>query len=163
MNALEIWTMVYAVATLLILIILGASAWWAWGQLKEVRKSRQFTCLMALSEKWSSDLIREARRIVDSAQNFDEVWKSLEADHCDDYFKLVTLANFFEDLAILEKEGQITFEQVINRFGPTLTYYHGIYEGFIAENQKEDPSVLENFDKLAKRTREGTTSSRQPS
>ena len=159
MTTLELWTMVYALATIGIMVIVGASAWWAKGQVQEVKRARQLNCLTGLSERWSSDLIREARRIVDTAQpNFDQVWKDLEAKHSDDYFKLAALANFFEDLGILEKEEQITFEQVIDRFGPTLTYYYEIYQGFISEKQKEDPTILENFDKLVKQIRGRTIS-----
>ena len=74
-----------------------------------------------------------------------------------DYFKLAALANFFEDLAILEKEGQITFDQVVDRFAPTITYYRGIYEGFITEKKKEDPEILKNFDSLSKRLKSVAT------
>ncbi len=105
----------------------------------------------------SYPLIREARRIVDSAgRDFDKEWKRLETEHSTDYFTLVALANFFEDMAILEKEGQITFQQVIDRFGATISHYHGILNNFIAEKQKDDPAVLENFDRLAKRLADET-------
>ena len=159
MSPIEFWTMAYALTTIIIMVIVGASAWWAKGQLEEVKRARQLDCLTTLSEKWSSDLIREARRITDAAgANFDEIWKTLETESSEDYFKLAALANFFEDLAILEKEGQITFEQVSDRFGPALTYYHGVLAGIITEHQKEDARVLENFDALAKRIEETTTS-----
>ena len=159
MSPIEVWTMVYALTTIIIMFIVGAAAWWAKGQLEEVKRARQLGCLTTLSEKWSSDLIREARRITDAAgANFDETWKTLETESSDDYFKLAELANFFEDLAILEKEGQISLAQVIDRFGPTLSYYHGIFAGFISEQQKEDPHVLENFDALTKRIEEKVTS-----
>ena len=159
MSAIEVWTMVYALTTIILTFVVGASAWWAKGQLVEVKRARQLDCLTNLSEKWSSDLIREARRITDEAgANFDETWKTLETESSDDYFSLAALANFFEDLAILEKEGQITIAQTIDRFGPTLRYYHEIFAGFITEQQKEDPRVLENFDSLARRIGEKATS-----
>lgn len=155
----EIWTVVSSLATVGILLVAGIASWWAKGQVQEGKHARQLSSLARLSDTWSSDLIRRARRIVAlGEQNFEQVWRKLEEESSEDYFTLVALANFFEDLAILEKEGQLTLDQVIDRFGTTLIYYHKIYEGLISEQQKEDPSVLENFDKLEKRIRERTTS-----
>ncbi len=147
-------TLAYAVFTLGMLVVLVIAAQYAKGQLESIERSRQLECLQHLSERWSSDITREARKIADSAGDsarFDEIWSTLKLRESDDYFKLAALANLFEDIAILEKESQITFGQVVDRFGPTMVYYHGIYKGFIAEKQKEDPEILRNFDNLVKR------------
>jgi len=145
-------TLAYAIFTFATLVVLVIAAFYARSQLASAKESRQLGCLTDLSQRWSSDLIRSARRLVESAgDDFPDFWYGLELQNSDDYFRLAALANFFEDIGILEKDGQITLEQVVDRFGPTLVYYYGIYQTFILNEQAKDPRILENFAKLAQR------------
>ena len=152
-------TVVYTLATIVVLVILIRTANYAKGQWDSAEKARQFACLCEQSRQWSSDLLREARAIVDDNRDTEGVFKAFQEGDLPskDYFKLSALANYFEDLAILELEGQLTFDQVAERFSLTVPYYRRTLSMLITELQKDGPEVLARFVNLADRLEQRDT------
>jgi hypothetical protein len=157
-NAAALATIVYVFATLGMLTVLIATARYAKGQLESVERARQLSCLRDLSDKWSSQLIREARQLIEKETNGGKKplqrWIKTEPDaqDLDKHYKIIALANFFEDMGLLEKDGQLTLEQVADRFSNTILYYERLLDPLLVEQRKgnpPDPTVLVNFTKLA--------------
>jgi hypothetical protein len=139
-----------AVAAFISLVILTVAAIFAGGQLRSAEKSRQLSVLQDLSDKWSSQLIREARLLVERGTDAE-----LRAAHKDErYYKILALANFFEDMGLLEKDGQLTLAQVADRFKPSVLHYEEkLLTSFFAGERDEDPAILSNFAMLANKLR----------
>lgn len=147
-------TIIYVIATVAMLLVLTKTANYAKGQLESAERSRQLSLLRDLSSQWSSPLLREARELIHKQTGGEGSFgwtKPEEAPNLTDYFKVIALANFFEDMGLLEKEGQLTLDQVEDRFSTSLVHYQKTLGRFIEEQQKEDPSVLSNFTMLAEK------------
>jgi hypothetical protein len=138
-----------AFAAFLTLAILSVAAIVAGGQLSSAEKSRTWVCLRDLSDKWSAQLIIDARLLIEKGAAAE--LKLSPAD--EDYYKILALANFFEDMGLLEKEGQLTLAQVADRFEPSILYYDEVLRPFFAEERKDDPTILSNFASLANKLR----------
>ncbi len=140
---LEIWTAVYAVATVGVLGALVFAGGTAWHQLR-------VSVLSALVDRWDSDLLRDARRLVnDASENLKQQLTQYEAENKAEYYTILALASFFEDLGILEKRSTLTIEEIADGFKASIKHYFGLFEDYINEAQTDDPSVLANFKELA--------------
>ena len=142
---LEIWTAVYAVATVGVLSALVYAGITAWHQLR-------VTVLSSLVDRWDSDLLRDARRSANAAaDNLKDHLNKCESANSQEYYTILAVASFFEDLGILEKRGTLTVEEIADGFKASILHYHELFSAYIDEAQADDPSVLQNFRSLATR------------
>ncbi len=147
-----IGTAAYATFTFLTVLVLTGAVLYARSQVRAVEKTRRLNLLLRLAERWESLLLRRARGIVyRSGRNFGRDIRSYKKKGGEDYFCLVALANFFEDMAILMNENQISLSEIKGRFKSAITYYYDQFEDYIRAMQKAHPTNYECFADLARK------------
>lgn len=151
----EAWTAIatatYATITFLTLLVLVAAAWYAWDQVESVKRSARLNMLDSLSAQWESDLLREARRLVNESGK-----QRLGADidvyvlrNSKELYTLAALPNFFEEMGLLVREGHLNVKDVTSRFRPSIIHYGYLFSEEIESGQKENEDHLINFKNLA--------------
>ena len=147
---IAIGTAAYAFGTGLILFVLVAAAFFARSQLGSMEKSRELSLLIRLGERWDSPILRRARRIaVRAGKNLSRDLSRHRKRNSEEYYLLMALANFFEEMGILWKEGQVELDQLADRFRGNVLRYGRDYRQFICQLQAQSPTNFENFVRLA--------------
>jgi len=156
---MPLWTdIVIAVAASLTVAILLVAAVFALYQLHSMESARKAQLLTDLSRRWDEEPLLESRRALKTYKDKDgrELWRALkylEKKNHEQYYVLLIVANFYEDLAVLIKEKCLGLELVKNILGGAIRHYYDLYEVSIRELRKEyqDRSIYENFEDLAKK------------
>ena len=147
---IAIATATYATFTFLTLVVLVAAAWYAWDQVESVKRSARLNMLDSLSAHWESDLLREARRLVNESGK-ERLAPDLDLyviRNSKDLYTMGALANFFEEMGLMVKEGHLNLMDVVNRFRPSILYYGDLFSEHIESGQKENEDHLVNFKNL---------------
>lgn len=148
-TASAVAAVVAAVAALASLALLLLAAIYARRQLNEARRSRHAQLLMDLSRRWDEDELNASRQKAVAHQTpagLLQAVQTLEHDNSLDFYVLLRVPNFFEDVAALEREAALSVELIRTQFKTVIkdTLYHwmptirhfrqhwgdGIYEGF---------------------------------
>lgn len=134
------WTAVAAIGTLVggMGVILGVpfAAYGiylvskAQGQRAKAAESQH---LMDVLRKWDEETLEKARRKVREYQSGEDLLRILselaEQGYPEDYFTLLRVANFFEDLGVLVFDmGVIRLDSIRNSLGSSIADYWGLYE-----------------------------------
>ena len=152
---LMIWTGMYTAFTAFITLVLFIAAIAAGHQLRSMEKARQgqrdqlleaktarkAQVLTELSKRWDDPLISESRRRVSSFEGDPEglsrrLQKLNDKNHRE-YYVLIRVANFFEDLAILVEEEALTPELVTKSLGDPIKYYWKLFRCYALAAQPE--------------------------
>lgn len=140
-----------AVIALLQLVIARA-------QMREARSAKNLQTRSDLTRKWDAYSFRELRaRFHTLAAGGSEALrdKILELrDHRDpEYFELLKVPDFFEDIGIAVKNQEIEFGVVRQSLGATVPHYWSLWFPFVIQirGQLGDPKLYEHFQYLAER------------
>lgn len=157
-------TAVYAGVTVVILVVLTAAAWYAKRQvdqatdqlryvrrqLQSTERSRRLAVLDRLAVWWESDLLRRARRLANKLGiDLHRQLQSYNRRDAEEFYVLMALCNFFEEMGLLVKEGDLEGGTVVDRFSLSIVHYYGLFRIYIDERQKEDEDYFVNFKSLA--------------
>ena len=145
-----IWTAVYAAFTAFIAAALFFAGVAAVSQIRSMERARQGQLLTELSRRWEElwECRQKANRFQGNPVGLHQALMKLERRNHRDYFALVRLPNFFEDLGILVDEDIISAELVKNSRGGQIKYYWDLYQCYIRAQQKIRSTTFENFGTL---------------
>jgi len=143
-----------AVATLVTVLVVVVAGYIARSQLRQLVKANKFAVVERLFERFDAPTMRRARRIVNRNEaNLTELLKKWDEEDAAEYYTVVCVANFFEDLAILENEGHLTLADIEPRFASPLKWYYKLFAGYIRNEQAGDPDIYKWFRTLAEKFR----------
>ena len=155
---LIIWTAVYAAFTVFVTMVLFAAALAAVHQLVEAQTARKVQILTDLSRRWDDLVLSESRRKVNTfigdPERLSRTLKRLDKKNRADYYVIIRVANFFEDLAILVGEDALSLELVKNSLGGPIRHYWSLFRCYILAAQEESPADFEHFARLARDLKE---------
>ncbi len=154
------WSTVLAIATALMALAIIVTAIYAAIQLRHIKKTRSSTILMELHQIWDSDEYIKSRMLVNqyysgindkaASKNLIKNFESFEVRNSEEFFLLVRMANFFENLGYSVCEGHLTREQAIALFGGAAKGYWRLLEDYIRLYRiKAQPNVWVYFEYLA--------------
>lgn len=159
-----IGTAVYAGATVGILVVLALAAWYARGQVNALRESlrhaeaaRHAQILTDLSRRWDESPVIDCRKALlqfrgnghalrDKLMALRNHWKP-------EYFDLIVVANFFEDLGVLVGEGILPIKVVKESLGSAAKVQYTLHKPFIKRLQEkaQDTTIYGSFEELIRR------------
>ena len=147
---------VTAIAAALTAGVLIFAAIYARRQLHSMERAREAQLLVDLSRRWDEEPLVQSRRAVETYKDTSELWqalKNLKKKNHEQYYVLLKVANFYEDLALLINEKCLTAELVKNMLGDAIKHYYELYEVTIKEMREKYKSsrIYENFEDLAKK------------
>ena len=157
MEALQAWaTVAYAAITGVGLAGVIAAAIFAGLQVKAAReavlaaeRASRFSAVQDLVWRFNSPTMRQARRLVNrNRANLTKLLKKWDKEDAEEYYIVTMLANYFEDLGLLEHERHLELSQIKERFrSPLITYYRA-FAGYICQEQAHDPETYKWFKTL---------------
>lgn len=159
MRAMEpSWThIVSAVSTgvtgLIVAVALGIAIW----QVVEARQGRRAEALFELSRRWDEPLLAEGRQAAAIYTTPDALRVGIEKARSnpegDEYYMLVRVPNFFEDLAVMVEDGLASFEDVKRTLGSQVVgkWLHWQPSVAFMRETSGRPTVYEHFEALARR------------
>lgn len=117
-----------------------------------VQVSTGLETLSLLAGRWDSDLLIEARRLVN--KNSSTLARCLNAwDRKDatEYYAAMALLGFFEELGYLYEasDGGVFRRHVKAIFSSPVRHYFGLFLPYICEKRRESPEIAEHFEGLA--------------
>lgn len=128
-------------------------------QFDEARRTRQLQLLEEFSRRWSSALLLSARRLANShastQESFTQYFEEQERMDTAESYRLIELANFFEDLALRTEDGSINVSDLWNAMEPTLRHYHGLFSKLIEKRKPEE--FLSSLDALCRKCAKPTS------
>ena len=134
------WNTVLAISTAVMAVAIVATAIFAIVQLWNVKKARCSDLLMRLDQMWdSNDYIRSRSMINQHAsdstlekasQNLKELLVSLDETNAKEYFIMVRIANFFENLGFLVCKGYLNHKDAFELFGSSAQRYWKLFSEF---------------------------------
>ncbi len=139
-------TVLYCLITLLIAVYAGF-------QLREVRRARELAILEEFLRRWGSDSMLRARREVEFARRQATAIRAylndLDQKNVVVYWRIIELANYFEDLAQKVLGGHLPEDLARHRMGPALVNYFSLLNEWITSGRDGDPESYTDFEKLA--------------
>lgn len=160
-----IGTVALAVGTLLLALIAFVAAIYARRQLdsarddrNEERRSRHVETFVTVSQRWSDDQFRTVRQKIRThfdaggADGLMKVMVELGKAHNDEYWRLLTALDFFEDLAMLVNYDAIPIEMVDASLGTTVCQYWSMFSALTDRHRRtgKDPGWYSEFEGLSK-------------
>ncbi len=153
------WTAVAAIATAVGSIAVFATLVFAARQLSRTAKTAESEHLADVLRKWDDERLEEARHAVNQYDGRDQLLQALvdgDAQSTKDYFVLLRVPNFFEDVGNLVFDQKVVrIESVRHGLRGSVRYYWQLFEPFaqrLQEEQRkrgEEATVFEAFRKLA--------------
>lgn len=131
----------------------------------EARRARHAETMTEAARRWNDPLFRGLRAkvqklIADGGEEGlkDEMMK-LRETHDPQYYELLTVPDYFEDLAILMKYRAVTFEMLDDSLGITAANYWTLWWPFVRDLRVvlNDDRAYENFKDLGERIRKEHT------
>lgn len=126
---------------LLTFLAIGAGVWVAWKQLGRQAKIAESEHLMGMLRRWSEMPLQEARHLVDSFEDGDEVLLAMdeyEDSHDEREFVLLRIPAFFEDLGILALDLKVVeVRSVKNSVGSSIDYYWKRFKPLVLDMRKK--------------------------
>lgn len=139
--------------------LLVVAAFLALLQIGHARRARHAEAATEAARRWDDPAFRKLRATVQKRVKElgpeglrDEMMK-LRDKASPEYFELLTILDYFEDLQILIKYRAISFRIVDDSLGNTVPTYWSIWAPFVRElrERNRDQRNYQNFEKLAKR------------
>jgi hypothetical protein len=158
------WNMILAIATVVMALAIIATAIFAIIQLSHIKKSRYSGLLMQLHQTWESKEYTRPRRLInqhcgnstmeEASQKLKESLKSWDETDAEEFYSVVRLANFFENLGYLVCNGHLGREDALELFGSTAKRYWELLFVSInyhrTERENPQPDAWIYFEYLAK-------------
>ena len=123
------WTeIVIAVATGVLAVGVLATVWAAWGARSAVRetvKARHTQLFIDIARRWDDSEMQKAKQSLAgmNAIRFQEHYRRLYKRKGPELYGVERFANFFEDLGLLEKMGNIEIKWIEESLGSSVTGY----------------------------------------
>jgi hypothetical protein len=132
---------------------------------RTAERARHATTLADISRRWDEPLLVESRQLAarygialrDWVEYLDQDVEDLAPEEAANLYKLQRIPNFFEDLAILEQAGAITFNMIQKSLGWTIVKTWDRWRpavDYLRDTKEPDP-VYSHFQHLAERMRRG--------
>lgn len=157
------WNTVLGISTFVMALAIGVMAVFAIVQWQHFKKARYSTLLIQLGQMWNSEEYIEARNMVnqyaygstpeEGAQNLRETMISFDEANAVEYFVMVKVANFFENLGFLTCKDYLTQQDALEAFGGAARNYWNKFSALAkydrSERDVKRPDVWIYFEKLA--------------
>ena len=134
------WNTVLAISTALMAIAIVVTAIFAIVQLWNVKKTRCSDLLMRLDQIWDSNDFIHSRSMInqhageltleEASKSLKELLVSLDKTNAEDYFIMVRIANFFENLGFLVCIGYLNHKDAYELFGASAERYWKLFSEF---------------------------------
>jgi len=134
------WNTVLAISTAIMALAIVITAIFAIVQLWNIKKSRCSDLLMRLDEIWdSNDYIRSRAMInqhaggstlEEGSHNLRESLVSLDEANAEEYFIMIRIANFFENLGFLVYKDYLNRKDALELFGSSAQRYWKLFFEF---------------------------------
>lgn len=147
---LDYLTLIVGAVTLFIVLL-------AWRQLRSMEKARHSQALLHFREVWDSPRLLRARQAVNNydEETLAEAIDTADRENSEEYFTLIAVAEFFEDLALARYRHYVSEEDIWLKFSPSISHYYRLYRKRIEQMRKKEPkelysSVYAGFEQLYK-------------
>lgn len=123
-----------------------------WQLLWSMPPRRHIDIILNFNRTWQSEAFTEAKVIANqNAGNLKEMIERYDTENRKEYWLLVGIANFFEDLGTLVKKKQLNFEEVEDHFGPQIYHYYQLFKPWIEARRLERSDLYDYFKSLAEK------------
>ncbi len=127
------WNTVLAISTAVMVLAIGATVIYAWLTVRHNKKARYSDLLMRLHQIWDSKAYIQSRRMVnqycsgttpeEECQNLKEAIVTFDETDAEEFYIIVRISNFFENLGFLGRKEYIIREDALELFGAAARYY----------------------------------------
>ena len=141
------WNTVLAIATALMALAIVITAIFAIVQLWNIKKARYSDLLMRLDQIWDSKDYIRSRSMVnqhasgstlgEASKNLKESLVALREAKEEDYFIMVRIANFFENLGFIIFNGYLNRKDALELFGSATRRYWRLFFDFVCYCRNE--------------------------
>lgn len=152
-----------AIATSIMALAILATAIYAVIQLIDIRGTRCSNLLMQLHQTWDSAEYIKSRTMINKhccapdldacSQKLKEAMKNYEDDDAEEYYTMLRVANFFENLGFLGHKKYLKRKDAIDLFGDTATNYWNLFSAMAKydryEREDPQPEAWVYFEELA--------------
>ena len=149
------WTdIVIAIAAAFTFGVLLFAAFYARHQLQSMERTRETQLLEDLSRRWDEELLRESRQVAEKYEDgtkLKEAVKELSEKNDKQYYVLLRLPDFFEELGLLVNYECLSPQLAKDMFGTAIQYHYTRYKPtieFLREKYK-DETIYKFFKDLA--------------
>ena len=157
------WNMVLAISTGVMAIAIVVMATFAVIQLHHIENARCSNLLMQLHQTWDSDEYIQSRKMInqyssaptleEGSQKLKKVMISFEDKDAQEYFTMLRIANFFENLGFLGWKKYLKRKDALDLFGDTAENYWNLFSALVKYDKYErsdpQPNAWVYFEKLA--------------
>ncbi len=159
------WNTVLAIATAVMALAIVITAIFAIVQLWNIKKARCSDLLMRLDQIWdSNDFIRSRSMInqkasgstlKEASQKLKESLVSLDKANAEEYFIMIRIANFFENLGFLVCKDYLNYNDALELFGSSVHRYWKLFSEFTRYRRDsttlKQPEAWKHFESLSVR------------
>lgn len=157
------WTTVLAISTGLMAFAIIVTAVYAVIQLIDIRRTRCSNLLMQIYQTWDSDEYIKSRTMInqhccaenlhESPKKLKEAMKAYEDKDAEEYYIMLRVANFFENLGFLGYKKYLNKNDAIDLFGDTAENYWNLFSAMAkydkCEREDRQPEAWVYFEELA--------------
>ncbi len=146
----DIGTFAVAAATFGLLV---AALFVAWHQINQSREATQAQLMADLSRRWDEEQLVESRRTMESyvmSEGLLDAIQRLILNHDPEYYVLVKIPNFFEDLKILYDRKGVRLDAIRDSLGGACIHHWRQREPAVKFLQTDRRQTYEHFEALAK-------------
>jgi hypothetical protein len=128
--------------------ILAVGVLFAARSLKETAKSRHVTVYAEISRRWDGDDLLNVRCKIGEMSS-DELFDHFQAvKGTRESFELDRLANFFEDLGILESLSCLDIRWIDKSLGASVIYYWNMWDRTMKDSRDKDATIAPDSELL---------------
>ena len=157
------WNTVLAIATAIMALAIVIMAIFAMVQLWNFMKASHSTILMQLDKTWASKDYIDSRRMInrccrgstpeEAPQKLKESMISFDKTDAEEYFIILRVADFFENLGFLTSKGYLNRNDALGLLGSATKNYWYLFSAWTNYERYErcnpHPNEWEYFEKLA--------------
>lgn len=135
------WNTVLAISTAVMALAITATVIYAWLTVRHNKKARYSNLLMMLHKMWDSKEYIKSRMLVnqycsgstqeESCQNLKEAVVTFDENDAEEFYIIVRIANFFENLGFLGRKKYIVKEDALELFGTTAKNYWKLFSDLV--------------------------------
>ncbi len=147
------WITVMAISTSIMALAIIVTAIYAVIQLIDIQGTRCSNLLMQLHQTWDSAEYIKSRTMINKhccapdldacSQKLKEAMKNYEDDDAEEYYIMLRVANFFENLGFLGRKKYLKRKDAIDLFGDTVANYWNLFSAMAKYDryEREDPQL----------------------
>ncbi len=143
------WNTVLAISTALMALAIGITAGFAIVQLWNIKKARFSDLSMRLNQIWDSNDYICSRSMInqhasgstleEASQNLKESLMSLSKTNAKEYFIMIRIANFFENLGVIVSKDYLNHEEALEFFGSAARRYWKLFSEYARYRRNSVP------------------------